>query len=94
MFKNPSPYFVSIITAALASTVYIALFIVFSTYSEVDFSPIYYLYFFVVLFLIVYFSAYYIVKQFVRRRIKLISQEYLKAKIVFYRKIYCRFCLF
>ena len=86
MFKNPSPYFVSIITAALASTVYIALFIVFSTYSEVDFSPIYYLYFFVVLFLIVYFSAFYIVKQFVRRRIKLIYKSISKQKLSFIEK--------
>ena len=81
MFKNPSPYFVSFITAASASILYIIIFVCFVRYSNIDFQVIYFFYNFGGLFLIVYFSAYFIVKQFVRRRIKLIYKSISKQKL-------------
>ncbi|MBL7831202.1 MAG: sensor histidine kinase [Saprospiraceae bacterium] len=87
MFKNPSPYFVSSITATTAALFFVVFQFLYNFWTSTFYSFEHYIINFSVLFLIVYLSAYYIVKQFVRRRIKLIYKSISKQKLSSLEKV-------
>ncbi|HMV24382.1 MAG TPA: ATP-binding protein [Saprospiraceae bacterium] len=81
MFKNPSPTLVSFITAISAAVVFVLFQFLYNRFSGDVYSVLHYAVDFFVLLIIAYLSAYFIVKHFVRRRIKLIYKSIAKQKL-------------
>ena len=81
MWKNPTPFFVAVFTTSVSVLSFIGLLVLFDYSKNALHSFLYYLQISIVLGLLIFFSSYFLIKQYITRRIKLIYKSIYTQKL-------------